>query len=119
MDGSSQPIPMLSLIDQDGQPIDSMMIEQKAIVPKLALTKDFSMLSNKNKSYLAPSGIQQIMTSRNIGFKERKNTLPLLNKTNQNVETLLYMTERDTQHIDELNQTAGESEHEKYPANSP
>jgi hypothetical protein len=57
MDGSSQPIPMLSLIDQDGQPIESMMIEQKAIVPKLALTKDFSMLSNKNKSHLAPSGI--------------------------------------------------------------
>jgi hypothetical protein len=29
------------------------------------------------------------------------------------------MTERDTQHIDELNLTAGESEHEKNPANSP
>jgi len=29
------------------------------------------------------------------------------------------MTERGTQHIDELNQTAGESEQEKNPANSP
>jgi len=57
MDGSNQPIPMLSLTDQDGQPIDSMIIEQKAIVPKNTITKEFSLMINKNKSHLSPSGI--------------------------------------------------------------
>jgi hypothetical protein len=43
----------------------------------------------------------------------------LLNDTNKNLETLLYTTERGTQHIDELNQSVGESVQEKNPQNSP
>ena len=118
MDGSPQPIPMTSLLDHDGHPLGADKTE-KQVNPKLAQTKDFSSLSTKHKQHLAPLGMQQIMTTRNFGFKDRKKTLPLIEKTAQNVDTLLYMTERDTQNMDELNRTHQESINDRDANNSP